>query len=70
MIDLPPPIHLRDLPIGTRFMLMRTGQKFTLTSRTWLMGKVQYFVVLGDCGRTSTLHHSCHVKPLVRPMED
>lgn len=59
--------HLRNLPDGTRFLLLRTGQKFTLLMRIWEMGKTRYLVQDENASRAaSTLHHSCHVKPVVR----
>jgi len=64
-----PAIHLRDLLPGTRFMLCRNGQKFTYMGHgkspngPWFAHVVKR--EFGGYGLT-TLHHSCHVKPVVR----
>lgn len=61
-------IFLRDLKVGTRFMLMRNGQKYTLLGLGMYKNRWTY-TVQRDCeSYTSTLHHSCHVKPLERTM--
>lgn len=61
-------IFLRDLKVGTRFMLMRNGQKYTLLGLGMYKNRWTY-TVQRDCENyTSTLHHSCHVKPLEKTM--
>lgn len=63
-------IFLRNLKVGTRFMLMRNGQKYTLLGLGMYKNRWTYTVQC-DCEKhTSTLHHSCHVKPLERIMEN
>ncbi len=62
-------IHLRELQPGTRFMLLRTGDKYLYLGRQ--PSRVSGLMIhacqreFGDRGTTS-LHHSCHVKPVVR----
>lgn len=64
-----PAIHLRDLKPGARFVLLRTMDKYTYLG----LGPAPHAGLtrrlvrreFGDCD-VSTLHHSCHVKPLVR----
>lgn len=58
--------HLRQLPDGTRFVLVRTGQRFTLLRRETFMGKRLITVSLGEGAKDSHLHHSCHVKPILK----
>lgn len=63
-----PAIHLRELPAGTRFMLCRTRQKFTYIGHTVSPHGCWFdHVVRREFGdrRLTTLHHSCHVKPVV-----
>lgn len=64
-----PALHLRELPAGTRFMLCRTGQKFTYIGHGKSPNGCWFAHVVrrewGDC-RLTTLHHSCHVKPVIR----
>lgn len=57
---------LRLLPDGTRFMLCRTREKYELLQRLTEKGKVRYIVRRDGSECDSSLHHSCHVKPLVR----
>lgn len=63
------PLHLRELPKGTRFMLLRTRDKYTYLG----IGPSPYSGILNHLckrefgnGKVTTLHHSCHVKPIVR----
>lgn len=57
---------LRQLPVGTRFYLVRTMQKYKLVSAgPSPLGGYQYTVLRDGAERTSLLHHSCHVKPIV-----
>lgn len=63
-------MRLRDLQPGQRFMLLRTRQKYLFLGRQksqfgcWFVLAVRR--EFGDHGITS-LHHSSHVKPIVRP---
>jgi hypothetical protein len=59
-------IHLRDLEPGTRFMLMRTGEKFCLIKREFSLGKWRYYVFSQERDQLTTLHHSCGVKKLLQ----
>lgn len=60
------PIHLRQLPVGTRFVLKRTGQRFRLVRREIATPSGTRYVVIRDGeNRESSLHHSCHVKPII-----
>ena len=63
------PIHLRELPKGQRFVLMRTGDKFVYlgVGVSPYSGSYQYLCQreYGDREVTS-LHHACHVKPIIR----
>ena len=66
------PLHLRELRKGTRFMLMRTGDKFVyLGVGVSQYGSFQHLVQreFGD-HKTTSLHHSCHVKPIIRIEND
>ncbi len=57
---------LRQLPVGTRFYLVRTMAKYTLISAAPSpFGGYQYTVRRDGAEHTATLHHSCHVKPIV-----
>ena len=64
--------NLRELPEGTRFMLIRTGNKYRYLGKrpSPYSGLIVHLCERewGDYGKTS-LHHSCHVKPVVRLME-
>jgi hypothetical protein len=58
-------IYLRQLGDGVRFVLCRTGQKYQKVRRE--PGQWTRITVLMDgSNRETTLHHACHVKPLVR----
>ena len=62
-----PIITLRMLPVGTRFYLLRTMEKFTLVAAgPSAFGGYRYTVRREGTTRTTDLHHSCHVKPVVR----
>ncbi len=58
-------MFLRELPEGARFMLKRTGQRFTFLGRYLWKNKWRYACQLEGEG-LSTLHHSCHVKPIIK----
>jgi hypothetical protein len=61
-------LFLRQLPDGTRFMLCRTRQKFRLVRRDHIKGSLRLIVQADGSDREGTLHHSCHVKPVMRPI--
>lgn len=62
-------IHLRQLKPGTRFKLLRSGEKYLYLG--YMPSPISGLMIhacqreWGDRGTTS-LHHSCHVKPVVR----
>lgn len=62
------PTPLRELPDGTRFMLCRTRQKFCLIGRVLVKGHHRLVVRADGADRDGTLHHSCHVKPVLRAL--
>lgn len=57
---------LRQLPDGTRFMLCRTGQKYCLIRRDRIKGRLRLVVQSDGSAQEGSLHHSCHVKPVLR----
>lgn len=60
-------MKLRHIPDGTRFVLCRTGERFTLLRRDIQSPSGTCYVVQRDGeARETTLHHSCHVKPILR----
>lgn len=59
-------MKLRQIPDGTRFVLCRTGQRFTLLRRETVKNRRLIIVQLDGESRLSDLHHSCHVKPILR----
>ncbi len=62
-----PIITLRMLPVGTRFYLTRTMQKYVLIAAgPSMMGGYKYTVRREGTTRTTDLHHSCHVKPIIK----
>jgi hypothetical protein len=62
-----PIITLRMLPVGTRFYLLRSMEKFKLVAAgPSQFGGYKYTVQREGMKHTSELHHSCHVKPIVR----
>lgn len=61
------PMTLRLLPVGFKFYLLRTGQKFKLVSAgPSALGGNKYIVQREGQTRTTWLHHSCHIKPVIR----
>ena len=61
------PMTLRLLPVGFDFYLVRTGQRYTLVSAgPSPLGGIKYTVKRAGAKGTSVLHHSCHIKPVVR----
>lgn len=61
------PMTLRLLPVGFDFYLLRTGQRFTLISAgPSPLGGIKYVVHREGAKGNSVLHHSCHIKPVVR----
>ena len=63
------PLHLRELPKGQRFVLIRTGDKFVYlgVGVSPYSGSYQHLCQreYGD-RKVTSLHHSCHVKPIIR----
>lgn len=63
------PLHLRELQPNTRFVLLRTRDKFLYLGRkpSVYSGLMVHAVIKerGD-GKQTSLHHSCHVKPIVK----
>lgn len=57
---------VRDIPEGARFFLCRTKQKFRLIRRERIQGRLRTIVQADGKIVESTLHHSCHVKPIIR----
>lgn len=57
---------LRDLPDGARFMLCRTRKKYQLLRREVVKGRLRIIIQAEDRDVEGTLHHACHVKPVVR----
>lgn len=61
------PMTLRLLPVGFSFYLLRTMQRFTLIScGPSPTGGRKYIVKENGANRTDWLHHSCHIKPVLR----
>lgn len=59
---------LRELPEGTRFMLCRTRKMYRLVRRDSVKGRTRIIVLADAQDREGSLHHSCHVKPVL-PMQ-
>ncbi len=60
-------IHLRQLNEGSSFYLLRTMQRFTFVRRDRSTPSgTRYVVRLDGATKDGSLHHSCHVKPIVR----
>lgn len=57
---------LRDLKPHTRFMLKRNGERYFLVGPTLWKNKWVYQCIREADGKATTLHHSCHVKPIIR----
>ena len=58
---------VRHMRPGDRFYLLRTMEKFIYVGRRATeFGGMGHFVSRESDGRTTTLHHSCHVKRIVR----
>lgn len=59
-------MHLRQLGQGVRFVMCRTGQKYRVVRRETRFGRREIVVLMDGSYRETTLHHACHVKPIVR----
>lgn len=57
---------LRELPDGARFMLCRTRKMYRLVRRDSVKGRTRIIVLRDEQDREASLHHSCHVKPVLR----
>jgi hypothetical protein len=60
------PCFLRDIPEGARFLLCRTRKKYRLVRREPAGGRIRVVVQEETRDGESTLHPSCHVKPVIR----
>ena len=61
------PMTLRLLPVGMRFYLLRTMERYKLVSAgPSALGGYAYRVRRHGQDKLSTLHHSCHIKPVVK----
>ena len=61
------PMTLRKLPVGFSFYLVRTMEKYKLISAgPSPLGGYRYTVLRDGAQHTSTLHHSCYIKPIIR----
>ena len=60
-------VRLRELAVGARFYLERTGEMHKLLERKSECGRIRYVVWNYGWGKASTLHHSCVVLPIVKP---
>lgn len=59
------PMTLRMLPVGMSFYLLRTMQRCKLVKAgPSAIGGYRYDVEIGS--RKTYLHHSCHIKPIIR----
>lgn len=53
---------VRDVAAGRRFLLCRTGEKYTMLKiERSTPGGTQYFVRNDDTKSTGTLNHACYV---------
>ena len=59
-------MSLRQLPDGTRFVLCRTGQRFTLLRRETVKNRRLIVVQCEGEVKETDLSHQCHVKPIIR----
>lgn len=58
-------MYLRQLGQGVRFVLCRIGQKYRVVRRETRFGRREIVVLMDGSNRETTLHHACHVKPIV-----
>lgn len=58
--------RIRDLEPGDRFYLLRTMQRYTYIGVDKSKGKTRHLVQSEEEIKVSDLHHSCHVKRIVR----
>ena len=57
--------HVRDLLVGQRFILKRTGEKYEfLGHKRDATGGTKYVVRRSGFAAPTTLHHSCHIEIL------
>ena len=58
---------VRHVPVGHRFLLLRTNEEYTMLNvKRETPGGIQYFVLNDYTQSNSTLHHSCYVVLLGR----
>jgi len=60
-------IHLRDLLVGTRFELLRTGEKFKLVEKRIEYSRTRWICHNQVTGKVSTLSNQCAVNPIIKP---
>ena len=57
--------HVRELLVGQRFVLKRTGEKYEfLGHKRDTPGGTKYVVRRSGFAAPTTLHHSCHIEIL------
>jgi hypothetical protein len=62
-------MRLRKLPVGSAFILLRTGERFTLVRKDIITpAGVRYVVVRDGDPRERSLHHACYVAPVHQPV--
>ena len=61
-------IHLRQLKEGSRFVLLRTGEKFRYLGLkpSRYTGQLLHMCQSEADKRETALHNACHVKPIIR----
>lgn len=60
-------LRLRQINPGQRFVLIRTGERYEFIRRsTEKWGGTRYVVKREGEAKETTLHHSCHIKPIIR----
>ena len=59
-------IFLRDLVPNQRFMLIRTREMYRYIGVNFVKNRHTHYVRRSKTGEVVVLHHSCHVKPVVR----
>ena len=59
-------MFLRELEMNSRFVLKRNGQRYRLVGHTLFKNRWLYQCLREEDGKLTTLHHSCHVKPIIK----
>jgi hypothetical protein len=60
-------IPIRELIDGTRFELLRNGEKFKLVNREYLKNRTRIVCKSEKDGRILSLNHQCLVSPIIKP---